>query len=118
MTIDELIDELADARHELGGQAQVRIAHQPGWPLRATRELDGQAQVRIAHRPGWPLRATVACVTVPGSDDPDELNGEGEAAPGQDGDGQMCWLAAGDPPWHESAYAPRWACQHGQAGRP
>ena len=88
MTIDELMDQLADARHELGGGAQVRVAHQTAWPL----------------------RATVACVTVPGSPDPGELYGEDDEAPGQDGDGRMAWIALADgAPWDESPYAPRWA---------
>ena len=35
MTIDELIELAPDAREDLGGDAQVRIAYQPGYPLRA-----------------------------------------------------------------------------------
>jgi len=34
LTIDELIDLLADARDDLGGDAPVRVAYQPSWPLR------------------------------------------------------------------------------------
>ena len=87
MTIDDLIAELEEARDALGGEAEVRIAYQPSWPL----------------------RATVAHVTVPG-EDPYE---EGEQACGQDSDAKMVWLAAGDSlPWDENPYAPRWAWQH------
>lgn len=32
MTIDELIELAQDARERLGGDAQVRIAYQPGYP--------------------------------------------------------------------------------------
>ena len=32
MTIDELIELAAEAREDLGGDAQVRIAYQPGYP--------------------------------------------------------------------------------------
>ena len=35
MTIDGLIELAQDAREDLGGDAQVRIAYQPGYPLRA-----------------------------------------------------------------------------------
>jgi hypothetical protein len=35
MTIDELIELATEAREDLGGDAQVRIAYQPGYPLRA-----------------------------------------------------------------------------------
>ena len=35
MTIDQLIELARDAREDLGGDAQVRIAYQRGYPLRA-----------------------------------------------------------------------------------
>ena len=35
VTIGELIEMATEAREDLGGDAQVRIASQPGWPLRA-----------------------------------------------------------------------------------
>jgi hypothetical protein len=35
MTIDELIELAQEAREDLGGDAQVRIALQPAYPLRA-----------------------------------------------------------------------------------
>jgi hypothetical protein len=35
MTIDELIDLAGEAREDLGGDAQVRIACQRGYPVRA-----------------------------------------------------------------------------------
>jgi hypothetical protein len=36
MTIDELMTRLEDARDELGGETDVRIALQPGYPLEAS----------------------------------------------------------------------------------
>ena len=47
MTIDELIELATEAREDLGGEAQVRIAYQPGYPL----------------------RAALSCVTIPYSTD-------------------------------------------------
>jgi hypothetical protein len=37
-TLDELISQLEEARDEAGGDVQVRVACQPGWPLRGTIE--------------------------------------------------------------------------------
>jgi hypothetical protein len=34
MTIDQLSELAQDAREDLGGDAPVRIAYQPGYPLR------------------------------------------------------------------------------------
>ena len=62
MTIDELIELARDAREDLGGDAQVRIACQPGYPL----------------------RAALSCVTVPSSTDPADLYGTDETAVGQE----------------------------------
>jgi hypothetical protein len=90
MTIDELIELAQDAREDLGGDAQVRIAHQPGWPL----------------------RAALGYVTVPASTDPAGLYGPGETAAGQQHDGTFLWLATGDLPDRESPYAPHWAWPH------
>jgi hypothetical protein len=88
MTIDELIELAGEAREDLGGDAQVRIAWQPGWPLR------GQLQ----------------CVTIPPSTDPDDLYAADEQASGQQNDGTFLWLAAGDDlPDGENPYAPQWA---------
>jgi hypothetical protein len=87
MTIDEMIEELESARDDLGGDAPVRIAYQPSWPL----------------------RATVASVTVPPSDDPAELYPDDEEAAGQDNDGHVLWIAAGSAPYDENPYAPKWA---------
>jgi hypothetical protein len=36
MTVDELIQDLEEARDELGGDAEIRVAYQPSWPLRTT----------------------------------------------------------------------------------
>src|ERR1019366_4665702 len=87
MTIDELIELAQDAREDLGGDAQVRIAHQPGYPL----------------------RAALRCVTVPPSTDPAGLDGPDETAGGQQDDGTFLWLATGDLPDRENPYAPGWA---------
>jgi hypothetical protein len=87
MTIDELIELASQAREDLGGDAEVRIAYQPGWPL----------------------RAALACVTIPYSTDPSDLYGPDETAAGQEKDGTFLWLADGDLPDHENPYAPEWA---------
>lgn len=96
MTLDQLIEDLEDAREDLGGDAEIRIAFQPNWPI----------------------RTTLRYVTVPRTRDADDLYGEGERAAGQDEDGGFCWLAAGEgTPDGESPYAPRWAWQGGEASR-
>jgi hypothetical protein len=87
MTIDELIELAQDAREDLGGDAQIRIAYQPGYPLRAALQY----------------------ATVPDSTDPGELYGPGETAAGQQNDGRFLWLATGDLPDGENPYAPEWA---------
>jgi hypothetical protein len=87
MTIDELITLAEEAREDLGGDAQVRIAFQPGWPL----------------------RAALAYVTIPHSTDPAELYDPDETASGQGNDGTFLWLATGDLPDGENPYAPGWA---------
>ena len=87
MTIDELIELASEAREDLGGDAEVRIASQPGWPL----------------------RAALACVTIPHSTDPSGLYGADETAAGQEKDGTFLWLATGDLPDGENPYAPEWA---------
>ena len=87
MTIDELIELAQDAREDLGGDAQVRIAYQPGYPL----------------------RAALGYVTVPPSPDPAELYGPDETATGQENDSTFLWLATGDLPDQENPYAPGWA---------
>jgi hypothetical protein len=87
MTIDELIKLAEDAREDLGGGAQIRIAYQPGYPL----------------------RAALHCVTVPPSTSPSDLYGPDETAAGQQDDGTFLWLATGDLPDRENPYAPGWA---------
>jgi hypothetical protein len=87
LTIDELIGLAQDAREGLGGDAQVRIAYQPGYPLRTALEY----------------------VTVPYSADPADLYGPDETAAGQENDGTFLWLATGDLPDGENPYAPGWA---------
>jgi hypothetical protein len=87
MTIDELITLAEEAREDLGGDAQVRIACQPGYPVRAALQY----------------------VTIPHSTDPAELYGPDETVPGQGNDGTFLWLAAGDLPDGENPHAPGWA---------
>ncbi len=70
MTIDELIELAENAREDLGGDAQVRIAYQPGYPR----------------------RAALCCVTVPPSTDPSDLYGPDKTAAGQQNDGTFLWL--------------------------
>ncbi len=91
MTLDEMISELEDAREDLGGDAEVRVAYQPNYPL----------------------RGTVAAVTVPDTDDP---YSEGEAAPGQEHDGHMAWIAVGPVYGDENPYGPEWAWGGGEDG--
>ncbi|MGO8896272.1 MAG: hypothetical protein ACLP8X_34290 [Streptosporangiaceae bacterium] len=85
MTLDELMELASEARENLGGDAEVRIASQPGWPL----------------------RAALACVTIPHSTDPSDLYGPDEIATGQEKDGTFLWLATGDLPDRENPYAPQ-----------
>ena len=87
MTIDELITLAEEAREDLGGHAQVRIACQPGYPVRAALQY----------------------VTIPFSTDPGELYSLDETAPGQEKDGTFLWLATGDLPDGENPCAPGWA---------
>jgi len=87
MTIDQLIELATEAREDLGGDAQVRIAYQPGYPL----------------------RAALGYVTVPYSTGPDDLYSPGETAAGQENDGRFLWLATADLPDRENPYAPGWA---------
>jgi hypothetical protein len=87
MTIDELIALAEEAREDLGGDAQVRIACQPGYPVRAALQY----------------------VTIPHSTDPGELYSPAETARGQESDGTFLWLATGDLPDGENPYAPGWA---------
>jgi hypothetical protein len=83
MTIDQLIEAAQEARDELGGDAEVRIAYQPNYPL----------------------RGILQAVTVPEDDPYDEDN----SASGQDNDGKMLWLAAGAVDYGENPYGPEWA---------
>ncbi|HEY1619816.1 MAG TPA: hypothetical protein VGG25_19495 [Streptosporangiaceae bacterium] len=87
MTIDELIELAVEAREDLGGGAQVRVAYQRGYPLRTALQY----------------------VTVPYSTDPAELYGPDETAAGQENDGRFLWLVAGELPDRENPYAPGWA---------
>ena len=87
MTIEELIELARDAREDLGGDAQVRIACQPGYPL----------------------RAALSYVTVPSSTDPAALYGTDETAAGEEKDGSFLWLATGDLPDGGNPHAPEWA---------
>jgi hypothetical protein len=87
MTIDQLIELAREARQDLGGDAQVRLACQRGYPQRAALQY----------------------VTVPPGTGPADLYGPDETAAGQQRDGTFLWLAAGDLPDRENPYAPGWA---------
>lgn len=83
MTIDDLIEELQEARDRLSGDAEVRLCWQPEYPI----------------------RGTIEAVTVP-DDDPCD---EDEYAAGQESDAKMLWLAAGAVGYNENPYGPVWA---------
>ncbi len=99
-TLDELITELEDARNDMGGDTEVRIAFQQNWPL----------------------RGTVDSVTIPDKDmcpgcgeDADHDGEECPEAPiandkaNDHSDNDMLWIAVGSAPYAESGYAPKWA---------
>lgn len=83
MTIDHLIAELEQAREDLGGDAEVRIAYQQHYPM----------------------RLTVQHLTVPA----EHPYADDERAPGQDNDADMVWLACEPPDAPENPYGPSWA---------
>jgi hypothetical protein len=87
MTIDELIELAEGARADLCGHAQVRIAYQPSYPLRA-----------VLHS-----------VTIPPGAESSCLYGPGATAAGPESDGTFPWLATGDIPDGENPYAPLWS---------
>lgn len=100
-------------------------------------DVDDELELRIAHQPNWPLALTVAGVRVPGDDfevpcpyHNDFLVGhvidakqaedvgfvEGEPCPEEPEDDpregrQHVWIVGIDHPWDESPYAPRWVFQ-------
>lgn len=110
--------------------------------LEMLEDVDPQTELRVAHQPSWPLALTVAAVRYPG-DDADELEcgdhpgycightitadqadeGGTETGPGDYSIGDECewededergdrtdkvWIVAIDHPYGESPYAPRW----------
>lgn len=87
MTIDELISDLEDARENMGGGTEIRVAYQPNWPL----------------------RATISNTTIP--DDPDDMNDDPDAEEDpRDDDRDFFWIALGEgQPYGERPYAPEWA---------
>jgi hypothetical protein len=86
MTVDELIQDLEEARDELGGDAEIRVAYQPSWPL----------------------RTTIARVTIPQDDRPGD--DEDEIAEVDEKDAGFCWIALTEgQPYDENPYAPKWA---------
>jgi hypothetical protein len=87
MAIDQLIEAATEARDELGGDAEIRVAYQQNYPLRGTLQT----------------------VTVPESKDADYLYGEDGRASGQDEDGGFWWLAVGPVEYGENPYGPEWA---------
>ncbi|MCL2732311.1 MAG: hypothetical protein FWE15_20095 [Actinomycetia bacterium] len=85
MTLDQMIAALEEAREEMGGGAEVRIAHQPEYPIALAAE--GVRTVR---------------------DVDDEDQAEEAAADGHD---RFAWIATEPPRDDASPYAPRWAWQ-------
>lgn len=96
MTIDEMIEELEDARQEMGGDTEIAVAYQETYPL----------------------RGTVARVTVPEKDDMcpgcgenrdhDEDECPGGAFDSDSKDRELLWLAIGSADYRQSPYAPHW----------
>lgn len=95
------------------GARAMKISELMGELEEAAEDLGEDAEVRVAYQPSWPLRATLRYITVASGSTYDE----DEEAPGQEEDTAMVWLAVGDGvPFGENPYAPRWAWQGGEAG--
>jgi hypothetical protein len=96
LTVVELITLLEDCDPD----AQVRLAHQPAWPLQFT--LAGIATTDD-------LRKAHANPTIPGTG-PD-TNDRTEDGTGRDGQA-VVWLVPGDPPAGATPYAPEQLWEH------
>lgn len=104
MTLDELIERLGEARDDLGGQAEVRVAYQPSWPLRGTI-----ASVTVTGGDTEPHCDDHVCYVASCADCQDATQAAAEDTPGTDSDDTMAWIAVGSAPYAENPYAPRWA---------
>jgi hypothetical protein len=105
-TIDELIRQLEDARDDLSGDTEVRVAYQPNWPLRGTlsavtvpQEDDGgHCDDHICYVAGC-YDCSEAAEAAEEGNIPDEVKA----------DEKVLWLAVGSAPYDENPYAPKWA---------
>jgi hypothetical protein len=110
MTIDELLEELDNAKDAMGGATEIRIAYQPRWPLRGKianvcipdPPEDGPhcdehiCYVKSCHD----CNSEVEAWEEAGRPEPDARNNENE----------VLWIAVGDGiGYDENPYAPRWA---------
>ncbi len=79
--------------------------------LELLADYDEDAEVRIAHQPNWPLRLELdRIVSSEELADEDENDGFGDDED-NDPKEQLVWLVAGGHPYNESPYAPKscWA---------
>lgn len=83
--------------------------------------MEPEAEVRLAHQPSWPLAFTLAGVVDGsdlGGDDEDEEDGDVGPSFGYDTREDeatgpaVVWLVEGTHPWDESPYAPRAVWDH------
>ena len=74
----------------------------------ALEGCDPKAELRIAFQPSWPMRAKVASITDLTGPDAEDLGGEESEG---DEDGQYVWIAITDGVSDENPYAPKaaWA---------
>lgn len=76
-------------------------------------DLDDDLEIRLAHQPSWPLRFNLRSVVTPeghmealrqeawdAGRDPDEVEADEDNS-------KFVWLVEGDHPYDESPYAPR-----------
>lgn len=113
MNIDQLIEQLEDARDDMGGETEVRVAYQPSWPLRGTlaavtvpnpEDRQPHCDDHICFLLSCTdCKAAMAEAVAAGYDpeDPDPEDGDPER--------RMLWLAVGSAPYDENPYAPKWA---------
>jgi hypothetical protein len=71
-------------------------------------DCDPDAQVRLAHQPAWPLQFTLAGLAT--TDDLDATPGAEDEA-GRDGPA-VVWLVPGEPPAGVTPYAPEQLWEH------
>jgi hypothetical protein len=86
MTIEELIEQLEDARQDMSAETEIPVAIQPSWPL----------------------RCRIQSVTVPPADQPNDEDRDENPAVDAD-DATVLWIAVDQVGSSENPYAPRWA---------